>query len=185
VNLGLDGRVAFLVGAEERIRGVCADLLRREGARVVTQWTGEAVDIVVASGRPRPGSAIFELGSVQELRADWGALTAAVTAYRAALPGMRERRWGRLVWIGSAQAKSLDAAADELDVVVSLGMMGLHKVVASEEGPRNVTANAVLRGGSATDEDVANVVAFMCSEGAAYLTGVTITVDGGAGSAMF
>ena len=70
------------------------------------------------------------------------------------MAGMAARRWGRFVWIGTAQAKALDAGADELDTIVSLGMMGLHKVIAHEEGPQNVTANAVLRGGDATDEDV-------------------------------
>jgi 3-oxoacyl-[acyl-carrier protein] reductase len=43
----------------------------------------------------------------------------------------------------------------------------------------------VLRGGVSTDDDVAAAVAFLCSEGAGYLTGVTITVDGGVGSAVF
>jgi NAD(P)-dependent dehydrogenase (short-subunit alcohol dehydrogenase family) len=98
---------------------------------------------------------------------------------------MVARRWGRFVWIGSAQAKSVDGDDDEIDAVVSLGIMGLHKVVTGEEAPHNVTANTVLRGGEATDEDVANVVAFLCSSGGGYLSGVTLTVDGGAGSAVF
>ena len=67
---------------------------------------------------------------------------------------------------------------------MSLAMMGLHKVVTGEEAPHNVTANTVLRGGPATDEDVANAVVFFCSQGAGYLSGVTVAVDGGVGSAV-
>jgi NAD(P)-dependent dehydrogenase (short-subunit alcohol dehydrogenase family) len=48
-----------------------------------------------------------------------------------------------------------------------------------------VTANAVLCGGTATDDDVAAMVAFLCSDGAGYMTGVTVTVDGGVGSAVY
>jgi 3-oxoacyl-[acyl-carrier protein] reductase len=183
VNLGLEGRVALLVG--EGVAPACGDVLRAEGARVVTQADGGPVDIVVAAGRPRPDSSVLQLTAPDELRDAWDAVVEAVTAYRGALAGMAARRWGRFVWIGTAQAKALDAGADELDTIVSLGMMGLHKVIAHEEGPQNVTANAVLRGGDATDEDVANVVAFLCSAGAGYLSGVTMSVDGGAGSAVF
>jgi 3-oxoacyl-[acyl-carrier protein] reductase len=185
MNLGLDGRRTVLVGAGSDLGRACAGVLEAEGARVVRGSAEEAVDIVVASGRPHPGTAIVELGSADQLGDAWEAVVEAVGVYRAALPGMTERRWGRFVWIGTAQAKSLDAGDDEVDAVVSLAMMGLHKVIASEEGPHNVTANAVLRGGGATDADVANTVAFLCSEGAGYLSGVTIVVDGGAGSAMF
>jgi enoyl-[acyl-carrier-protein] reductase (NADH) len=82
-------------------------------------------------------------------------------------------------------ARSLDAGDDEIDAVVSLAMRAINKVIASEAGPSNVTANAVLYGGDATDDDVAAVAAFLCSEGAGYLTGVTVTVDSGTGSAVF
>ncbi|MFI5053799.1 MAG: hypothetical protein ACHQDE_05505, partial [Acidimicrobiia bacterium] len=112
-----------------------------------------------------------------------------VARYREVLPAMAARRWGRFVWVGSAQAKAIDGGidggSDELDAVVTLAMMGLHKVIAAEEGPSNLTANVVLHGGDATDDDVAAVVAYLCSGDATYVSGVTITVDGGAGSAVF
>jgi NAD(P)-dependent dehydrogenase (short-subunit alcohol dehydrogenase family) len=79
----------------------------------------------------------------------------------------------------------LDASDDEVDAVVTLAMRAINKVISSEAAAANVTANAVLYGGDATDDDVAAATAFLCSEGAGYLTGVTLTVDGGAGSAVF
>jgi hypothetical protein len=98
---------------------------------------------------------------------------------------MRTQQWGRFVWVGSAASRSLDADEDDLDVVATLGMRALHKVIAFDEGPANILANTVLRGSGVGDRDVADAVAFLCSQGAGYLTGVTLTVDGGTGSAVF
>ena len=185
MNLGLAGRVALVLGADTSIGRACAEILAAEGASVVAGESGRPVDIVVAHGAPSAGVGLLDGGSPEALRGAWEGVVRAVDAYRAALPEMEARRWGRFVWIGTALAKSLDAGGDELDALTSLGMMGLHKVVAAEEGPSNVTANTVLHGGDATPFDVAVAVAFLCSEGAGYLSGVTLTVDGGAGSAVF
>ena len=43
----------------------------------------------------------------------------------------------------------------------------------------------MLRGGAADADDIAAAVAFLCSEGAGYMSGVTITADGGEGSGVF
>jgi 3-oxoacyl-[acyl-carrier protein] reductase len=184
VDLRLEGRTAYVVDPEVGVGRACATVLVAEGAQLAAA-PGPACDIVVAHGSSQPGGTLLGPDALAELRAAWGAVVDTVGWYREALPGMVERRWGRFVWIGSAQAKSVDGDDDEIDAVVSLGIMGLHKVVTGEEAPNNVTANTVLRGGEATDEDVANVVAFLCSHGAGYLSGVTVTVDGGAGSAVF
>ena len=89
------------------------------------------------------------------------------------------------MWVGSAAAKSVNAADDDLGAVVSLAMMAAHKVIAAEAGPANVTANTVLQGGLATDDEVGTAVAFLCSQGGGYITGATIAVDHGVGSAVF
>ncbi|MGE3833803.1 MAG: hypothetical protein AB7H43_03345 [Acidimicrobiia bacterium] len=184
MDLGIEGRAAFVVGADHGVGRACAGARAAEGVRLVDQ-PDPGCDNVVAHGEPRAGSSLLADGAIDDLREAWGSVVDTVAWYRAALPGMVERRWGRFVWIGTAQAKSVDGDDDEVDAVVSLGMMGLHKVVTGEEAPNNVIANTVLRGGDATDDDVANVVAFLCSQGAGYLSGVTVTVDGGAGSAVF
>jgi NAD(P)-dependent dehydrogenase (short-subunit alcohol dehydrogenase family) len=183
MDLGLKGRTALVVGVGGELRTSLSATLEDEGVTVVDH-PGDTVDIVVASGDGRH-PALLDCHSADALHEAWTAVVDTVTTYRQALDGMVARGWGRLVWIGSAAARSLDADTDELGAVVSLAMMALHKVVAAEAGPSNVTANAVLKGGSATDADVAAAVAFLCSQGAGYLTGVTITVDGGVGAAVF
>jgi NAD(P)-dependent dehydrogenase (short-subunit alcohol dehydrogenase family) len=183
MDLGLGGRTVYLSGPDDDTLAACARVLTDEGA--VRSPHAEGSDIVVAAGHRRPGSDLLEVGDVAELYDAWLDATHAIDAYRGALPHMTQHTWGRLVWIGTAQARSVDGEHDELAAVVSLGMLGLHKVLTAEAGPNAVTANAVLRGGPATDDDVAAAVAFLCSDGAGYLSGITITVDGGVGSAVF
>ena len=185
MDLGVAGRTALVTGADFDDGRACAALLAAEGADVVTD-AAEAphTDIVVLSTTRHPGSRL-DLMSAEELLQVWDPVADAVAVYKAALAGMVARRWGRIVWIGSAAARSLDADDDELGAVTSLGMRGLHKVISAEAGASNVTANAVLRAREAAPDDVAAAVTFLCSTWAGYLTGVTITVDGAVGAAMF
>ena len=188
MDLQLKGRIVSLCGPEVAALAACRHVLVAEGAVIVEATPDNPypqADVVIAVGKARPGSDLLDVANPDELYETWTDMTNAVDAYRAALPRMLELRWGRFVWIGSGQAKSVDAQEDELAAIASLGMLGLNKVVTGEVGSSGITANAVLRGGLAGDDDVADAVAFLCSDGAAYLSGITITVDGGVGSAIF
>jgi 3-oxoacyl-[acyl-carrier protein] reductase len=162
----------------------CRHTLASEGASLVDADDLERADIVVAFGTRQPGSDLLS-ATVDDLYATWDSVVDAITAYRRALPHMQQQHWGRLVWVGTASSRSLDADHDDRDLVATLGMRALHKVIAFDEGPSNVLANTVLRDADASDDEIAAAVAFFCSEGAGYLTGVTLTIDGGAGSAVF
>jgi 3-oxoacyl-[acyl-carrier protein] reductase len=138
----------------------------------------------------------------------WGSvlrtnLDGAFHCTRRALPKMVRARTGRIVNIGSV-AGILGNAGQANYAAAKAGLAGLTRAVAREVASRNVTCNlvapgpvdtamtaglgderraqlagAVPLGRMGTPEDVAAVVAFLCSDGAAYVTGAVVPVDGG------
>jgi NAD(P)-dependent dehydrogenase (short-subunit alcohol dehydrogenase family) len=187
MEYGLIGRRVLIARPDEPLGAACARALSAEGAVLIDSVEADP-DVVVANGPVEPGASVLDVVSSDELHDAWDVVVESVDSYRQALPSMRTRGWGRLVWVGTGASRSLDGDGerpDELAAIVTLAMRAACKVAASEAGPDGVTANTVLAGGAATPDDVAATVAFLCSDGAGYITGVTITVDGGAGSGMF
>jgi len=122
---------------------------------------------------------------------------------RAVLRGMVRARWGRIVNVSSVVG--LVGNAGQANYAASkAGVIGFTKSVAREVADRGITVNAVAPGYVETEltgglpenikeqildqvpmrrfgepEEIAEVVAFLAGDGAAYVTGQTITVDGG------
>ena len=108
------------------------------------------VDIVLANaGGPPPGSFLAH-DDATWLRALETNLLSVVTLFRAALPGMIERKWGRLLTITSLSALE-PIPGLILSSASRAGVLGLVKGLSDETAPHGVTVNAICPGMFGTD----------------------------------
>lgn len=196
---------------------IVADLAKAgESARVVNAGIDHfgRVDVLVTNaGGPPAGP--FESHDDEAWRAAIQLnLESVVGLTRAVLPGMKERRWGRIINVTSIAVKQpIDNLV--LSNSVRAAVIGLARTLANEVAPFDVTVNNVLPGYTRTERleelaafsaqrtgrsvvdaradwehqipmgrlgeprELAALVAFLASERASYITGTSITVDGG------
>ncbi len=126
-------------------------------------------------------------------------LTGAFVCARRAVPAMRAAGYGRVVMMGSSAGKTGGAKSMAAYGASKAGVMTLAKSLASEYASHGITANALAPslidtdmitsmpdlheripvGRLGTPDDVADLVAFLCSAHAGYITGEVVDINGG------
>lgn len=133
--------------------GVVADISTADGCAHAVEHTIDllgGIDIlVINTGGPRPG-AFDDCDDSHWAEAFENTLMNVVRLARLALPGMRERRWGRIVNIASISAKQ-PIAGLTLSNALRPAILGLAKSLADEVAPDGVTVNTLCPGMHATD----------------------------------
>lgn len=132
---------------------------------------------------------------------------------KAVLPAMQARNWGRVVTLGTLGMKTPHIAQPQYSQNIRVAAASIMKTMAHEYARYNITGNTIATGSFASDltndyiaahglpadvfskvhpmgrvgrpEEMGSVVAFLCSEGASFLNGETIRVDGGASRNLF
>lgn len=171
----------------------------------VASKVGPVEILITNTGGPPLGGALDHEREVWE-EAYRSLVLAPLVLADAVLPGMRERKWGRIVNVGSSSVRE-PIPHLTLSNANRMAAVGLFKTLATEVASDGITVNTVATGRFATDrlaenwgsweemeakapegipagrlgqpEEFGDLVAFICSERAAYLTGAVVPLDGG------
>lgn len=134
---------------------------------------------------------------------DWNSvvlanLTAAFLVVKAYISDMQKQRWGRVIFVVPEEIRARPDGANAPFIASKAGLVGLARTLVHELGPDQVTVNCVASGMGPSRSpadidregphvtarppgpaDAAEAVAFFASEGAAFITGMTLDVNGG------
>jgi 3-oxoacyl-[acyl-carrier protein] reductase len=211
-------RVAVSSSSRERIEGAAPECGARgyvhdtndlvAAPRLVAQVEREVgpVDVLVTNTGGPPGGDPLEFTDDQWRDAQRELMLGPMALIQAVLPGMRERRFGRILNISSSAARE-PVANLMLSSAHRSGMLATFKTLSRAVAADGVTFNTILPGRIATDrlthlygsleeaeavareevpaarlgtvDEIAAAAAFLCSEPAGYVTGVALLVDGG------
>jgi 3-oxoacyl-[acyl-carrier protein] reductase len=229
VSGGLAGKTAVVTGTAHGIGAGIADALRGDGAKVhsvdkdtadlsvpaaVAEFFADVslVDILVNCAGGVAGQVGRPLEEVTD--EDWHAvidanLTTAFLCSRAVVPGMKERRWGRIINIASTAGLGVSKTGIQAYTSAKAAQIGLTRQLAHDLGPFGITVNCIapgfIRSNPTTEKqwasygpdgqaalvegismrrlgkpaDIANGVQFFASERSSWVTGQIIAIDGG------
>ena len=201
-------------GAEETAKEISAEGGRAHGYACDIREASAVADVVARVERDlgavdicvNNAGFIYTVAQLKDMKDDDWALNLAVNltgtynVTKSVFPGMRERRWGRVICMASI-AGLMGGFGQTAYSTSKLGVVGFAKSVALEGARYNITCNAVAPGIIAPNaslsplydrmvkrvamqregepEDVAHAIAFLCSERARYITGAVLPITGG------
>jgi 3-oxoacyl-[acyl-carrier protein] reductase len=172
---------------------------------------GDVEILILNGGGPKPGT-YQQVTAADWEAAHRSTLRAMLQLVDGVLPAMRSRRWGRIVALAStsveqpisnlvlsnayrtalvAALKTLSGEVAREGITVNAIATGrvatdrLFAIYGSEAEMREAAEREVPAGRVATPEEFAPPVAFLCGEGAGYVTGQTIAIDGGLVRGLF
>lgn len=176
----------------------------RSAHEEVVDRLGEVSILVNAAGIAR--STRFADISLDEWQSVLGvSITGTFLMTQACLPGMRAAGWGRIVNFSSTAGKNVSTLGGAHYTTAKAGLLGLTRALATELGPLGITVNAVCPGLFETEMarslaagrdldaylgglpvprigqpwEVGELVAFLASDQAAYITGASLDINGG------
>ena len=195
----IEGDVSPFVGDAgdlERMASLPAEVAQRVGP----------IDILVLNAGGPPVGGALDHGTEEWEEAYRSLVLGPRVLAGAVIPSMRERGWGRIVNVGSSSTKEPIPGLN-LSNAHRLAAVGFLKTLSREVAGDGITVNTVATGRFATErlasnagsmeaaeaaardevpagrlgrpEEYGDLVAFLCSERAAYITGTTIPIDGG------
>jgi NAD(P)-dependent dehydrogenase (short-subunit alcohol dehydrogenase family) len=201
---GADEAAKEVTAAGGVARGYACDV--RDAARVIEVVAAVERDLGPVAICVNNAGFVYTVGQLKDTRLeDWELnvainLTGTFNVTKAVFPGMRERRWGRIVCMASI-AGLMGGFGQTAYATTKMGVIGFAKSVALEGARHNVTCNVIAPGivgpnaklsplydrmvkrvamqREGEPEEIADAVAFLCSERARYITGAVLTVTGG------
>lgn len=194
------GSAAAAYGADVRDEAAVGRMV----AEVLDRWG--RVDILVNNAAFATGTRLPDLDQAEWRQSLDVNLTGPFLCLKTVMPAMQAAGYGRVVNIGSTASKTVSTLAGAHYTAAKHGLLGLTRAAAKELGPHGITVNMVSPGVTDTEligetataerirqleataipagrmgrpEEVADLVCFVVSEGAGYLNGAVLDINGG------